>query len=182
MTTEKYPLRDATLADAAAIARLHSAVWRETYRQLAPPEAFAALDEQRRLASWQNMLDGYEGPSVFVVEHRRDVVGFCAFGYSELPGLPQKLEIKNLYISLAHQRQGIGRQLMGGVAHHLSTTGVHGVGLGVVIGNDPALAFYQSLGGRISGTYIDPGPLWRSQNHLVIWDDIPALVAATSPR
>jgi ribosomal protein S18 acetylase RimI-like enzyme len=110
------------------------------------------------------------------------VVGFSAYGYSELQGLPQKLEIKNLYVSPAHQRQGIGRRLMGGIAHRLSTAGARGIGLGVVAGNDAALAFYQSLGGRISGTYIDPGPLWRSENYLVIWDDIPALVAATLPR
>jgi hypothetical protein len=71
---------------------------------------------------------------------------------------------------------------MGGAAHRLSTAGAHGVGLGVVVGNDAALAFYQSLGGRISGTYTDPGPLWRSENHLVIWNDIPALVAVTSRR
>jgi ribosomal protein S18 acetylase RimI-like enzyme len=182
MTTAKYPLRPGNLGDAEAIARLHVAVWRETYRDLAPPDAFAALDDQHRLASWREKLSRFEGPVVSVAEYSRAVVAFAAYGYSELPGLPQKLEIMHLYVSSAHQRKGIGRRLMGGIAHRLSTSGARGVGLGVVVGNDAALVFYQSLGGRISGTYTDPGPLWRSKNHLVIWDDIPALVAATSAR
>jgi ribosomal protein S18 acetylase RimI-like enzyme len=178
----KYSLRPAAFADAEAIARLHVAVWRETYRDLAPPEAFATLDEPRRLARWREMLSGFEGPSVFVAEHHREIVGFTAYGYSELTGLPQKLEIKNLYVANVHQQQGAGRRLMGAAAHRLSTSGARGVGLGVVVGNDAALAFYQALGGRISGTYTDPGPLWRSENHLIVWDDIQVLVAATSPR
>jgi hypothetical protein len=59
-------IRHAIPADAAAIAHLHVEVWRETYRDLAPPEAYAALDEARRLASWQDMLGGFEGPIVIV--------------------------------------------------------------------------------------------------------------------
>ncbi|RYG03407.1 MAG: GNAT family N-acetyltransferase, partial [Caulobacteraceae bacterium] len=42
-------LRPATLADAPAIARLHLASWRHAYRDLAPREAFEAMDEALRV-------------------------------------------------------------------------------------------------------------------------------------
>jgi ribosomal protein S18 acetylase RimI-like enzyme len=129
---------------------------------------------RHRLASWREQLSGFEGQTVLVAEHAGELVGFGAYGYSELPGLPQKLEIKNLFVSPAHQRQ-----LMVGIAHRLANFGAHGIGLGVVAGNDAALAFYLALGGRIAGTYTDPGPLWRSTNQLIVWDDLNALVGAT---
>jgi hypothetical protein len=78
MTIAKYPLRPASPADAETIARLHVAVWREVYRDLAPPDAFATLDEARRLATWRDMLSGFEGPSVLVAEHGPEVVGLIA--------------------------------------------------------------------------------------------------------
>ena len=49
-------LRPATLADAPAIARLHLASWRQAYRDLAPREAFEAMDEALRVRRWTAML------------------------------------------------------------------------------------------------------------------------------
>ena len=55
-----------------------------------------------------------------------------------------------------------------------------GEALGVVVGNKPAMAFYEALGGRVAGTYIDPGPLWRSDNLIFVWDEVSDLVRAAS--
>jgi hypothetical protein len=49
------------------------------------------------------------------------------------------------------------------------------VALGVVDGNDRAVAFYQHLGGRRIGRYTDAGPVWRSDNLAYAWDDLAAL-------
>jgi hypothetical protein len=54
--------------------------------------------------------------------------------------------------------------------------GYNGVGLGVVAGNNPAIAFYGGMGGTRAGSYTDPGPVWRSDNYLYVWDDLPVLV------
>lgn len=63
------------------------------------------------------------------------------------------------------------------LACHMIKAGYNSAGLGVVVGNDPAVAFYERMGGRRAGGYTDPGPVWRSDNHLYVWDDLPALVA-----
>jgi hypothetical protein len=52
---------------------------------------------------------------------------------------------------------------------------VASIGLGVVIGNETALNFYQALGAHLVGRYQDPGPLWRSDNLLYAWDDLALL-------
>jgi hypothetical protein len=56
------------------------------------------------------------------------------------------------------------------------SAGTRGIGLGVVVGNAPATAFYQALGAQPVGRYRDPGPLWRSDNLLCAWDDLSVLV------
>ena len=48
--------------------------------------------------------------------------------------------------------------------------------LGVVEGNQPAIDFYTKLGGRLAGSYTDAGPLWRSRNQIMVWDDLQALL------
>ena len=84
-------------------------------------------------------------------------------------------EVKYLYVATRCARQGIGRTLLARRAGRLAALGYGGIGLGVVVGNDPALAFYRALGARVAGRYTDPGPLWRSDNHLCVWDDALAL-------
>lgn len=37
-----------------------------------------------------------------------------------------------------------------------------------LVGNETAIAFYEALGGLVSGKYIDPGPLWRSDNLIFV--------------
>ena len=64
-------------------------------------------------------------------------------------------------------RRGIGRRLMAQMAAILQARGHAGIGLGVVVGNTPAIAFYEAMGGRKIGAYTDPGPMWRSDNLLL---------------
>lgn len=55
-TAGPFQLRAARLEDADAIAALHVRVWRETYRDLATPEAYAALTEDVRRERWREAL------------------------------------------------------------------------------------------------------------------------------
>ena len=93
------------------------------------------------------------------------------------PEIGERWEVKHLYVDGALARRGLGRALLGRIAGRLAERGRRGVALGVVVGNDPALAFYAALGGRIVGRYADPGPLWRSDNLIVAWEDAADLAA-----
>ena len=58
-TAGPFRLRQARPEDADAIAALHVKVWRETYRDLATPEAYAALTEDVRRERWRETLAPY---------------------------------------------------------------------------------------------------------------------------
>lgn len=169
-----FTLRTATPADAATIAPFHVAIWRETYRDLAPPEIFDTMDVNVRLKRWQGILADPMRTTLLA-----EIDGaLAAFGLCGPPGHPifaARGEIKNLFVGSAFARRGIGRRLMAAMAAILEDRGHAGVGLGVVVGNAPAIAFYESLGGRRAGTYTDPGPMWPSNNLLYVWDDLAAL-------
>jgi hypothetical protein len=49
-------IRPATLADAAAIAKVHVEAWRETYRGLVPDSVLAGLSVERGVRAWTDML------------------------------------------------------------------------------------------------------------------------------
>jgi ribosomal protein S18 acetylase RimI-like enzyme len=176
MSVAELSIRAALLEDAPAIAALHVAVWREAYRDLAPPEAMRALDVAKRLARWVEMLETAER-TVLVAECAGRIVGIGTAGAATVPELGGHGEILYLYVHPTHGRAGIGRALMRRLALALQRKGYGSVALGVVEGNRPAIDFYRKLGGRLAGSYIDPGPLWRSRNQIVIWDDLRSLLA-----
>jgi ribosomal protein S18 acetylase RimI-like enzyme len=168
-------IRVACIEDAPAIARLHVAVWREAYRDLAPPEALQALELSKRQARWAEMLATAER-TVLVAECDGRIVGIGTAGAATAPELGGHGEILYLYVDPTHARAGIGRRLMRRLAAALREQGYNSAALGVVEGNQPAIAFYKKLGGRLAGSYIDPGPLWRSRNQIIVWDDVQVLL------
>jgi ribosomal protein S18 acetylase RimI-like enzyme len=174
-------LRIAEPKDIDSLARLHVAIWRDTYRELAPPEAFTALDVPRRKSFWQEKFDHpAAGQGIFIAEVEGELAGFSLASASSNPEFGDMAEIKFLYVSPEFKRQGIGRLLIAKAATHLADEGFNSAGLGVVEGNEPAIEFYRALGGRESGRYTDAGPLWRSPNIIYAWPDVRVLSALNS--
>ncbi len=171
-------IRSARPADGTAIAALHFRMWRETYRDLAPEDAHRTLTERVRESRWQAMLakDGL-GHTILVAESEGRLAGFGAAGPSSHEAFQGRAEVKFLYVDRAFKRRGIGRILLGALANEMMSFGHRAIALGVVVGNDPAIVFYESMGGRRVGAYTDPGPVWRSENFVYAWDDLEALVA-----
>ncbi|NTF42266.1 GNAT family N-acetyltransferase [Rhizobium rhizogenes] len=174
--TAEIRIRPAVVDDAPAIARLHRAVWCHTYHDLAPAEVYRLLDEDFRLIRWSEMLaNPRPHQCVLLAEQENRLVGIGAIGAPSEAAFGGRGEIRSLYIDPTVKRQGLGRRLMRELAAQLAAMGYTGAGLGVVVGNDPAVAFYRSLGGRVIGQYTDPGPIWRSDNLIFVWDDLSAL-------
>lgn len=176
-------VRPATIGDADEMARLHVAVWRDTYRMLAPVEAFRLLDEAHRSARWRATLSApAPHQAVLLATRGGRLVGIGAAGAPSEAVFGARGEIKSLYVDPDSKRQGIGRRLMAALAEHLARHHYRGAALGVVAGNEPAIAFYQKLGGRIAGRYRDPGPIWRSDNIALVWDELLPLMHQTFQR
>jgi len=176
MQMEEFVFRAAGLDDLDAIVRLHLKVWRQSMKDLAPPAAYAALDETHRTAQWARML-GSPGPDDLwlVCEHGGDLVGIggaCAPTHTAFAG---RGEIRFLYIDPLCQRRGLGRQFLSRLAQHLTGRGYHGVALSVVEGNAPARAFYGALGGHEIGFHTFPSKIWPSHDVVIAWDGAEAL-------
>lgn len=76
-------IREATPADAAAIARVHVESWRATYRGIVPDDYLARLSREGWERTWANTLrgagDADAGTAVFVAEDDAgQVVGFAS--------------------------------------------------------------------------------------------------------
>ncbi len=169
-------IRNAELEDAEAIGALHARVWVETYKDLATPEALAQLDAARRTTGWLAVLKDAEAKSdLMVAEAHGRIVGFTAVGPGGHHVFEGRGEIRQLYVDQTHQGAGIGARLMRAAAKRLSDRGFTSCGLAVVEVNDRAIAFYRRLGGVDEGGFTDAGPLWKSQNRLMVWRDITSL-------
>lgn len=162
-------LRPARPEDAPELARLHVAVWRETYAALAPAQAMALLDEALRLRQWQAALEDPDR-ACFLAENDGAVLGMVATGAPVEPVFGPLGEIRHLYVAARARGLGLGARLLQAGRDRVSQDGFVGAGLGVVAQNRTARAFYAARGGREAATFTDPGPLWRSDMVLVVWD------------
>ncbi|WP_218823732.1 GNAT family N-acetyltransferase [Inquilinus limosus] len=135
-----------------------------------------ALDVARRQARWETILAD-PAQVALVAEVGGALAGFGLAGPPGDPAFGDRGEVKYLYVGSGFARRGLGRRLLAALAAAMARRGYAALGLGVVVGNDPAIAFYEAQGGRRIGAYIDPGPLWRSDNLLYVWDDLIALAA-----
>ncbi len=148
-------IRAASSSDAAAIAAVHVASWRETYAGLLPDEMLGALSVTDRTERWSRILAHAGGPAdaiVFVAERNGRVVGFASGGAQRDENLrAQGLtgEITAIYVLQSAQRLGVGRRLMAAVANALADGGRGSASLWVLHGNQSARNFYERLGGNV---------------------------------
>lgn len=169
-------LRLAGEEDAARVAELHLLAWRHAYPGLAPRAAYQALDLAARQTTWRQLLDGSDpGRFTLLAEAGERSVGFCHAAMGNQAGDPVfgvHARVKYLYLDPAWIGQGLGGRLLGAAAAELQRRGARSLALGVVTSNGPAIAFYLRKGARLAGSFIDPGPVWRSRNLVCLWDDI----------
>jgi ribosomal protein S18 acetylase RimI-like enzyme len=155
-------IRRALASDAAAIAAVHVAAWRESYPGLMPERMLSALSVQDRTKRWHGILtvpDPAMESTVFVAARPDEtLVGFGSCGRQRTPdlvagGFPG--EFSALYVLAAHYGQGVGRGLMAEMARDLIGRQIHGAGLWVLRDNHRARRFYEALGGDVVGQRVE---------------------------
>ena len=150
MFPSKEPLniREASAADAEAVARVHVAGWRETYPGLVPQSVLDNLDEQARLRYWTSVLEGTSrGTCVFVAEDAQGVFGFSCGGAERTPREDFSSELYAIYVLQRAQGRGAGKRLFQAVVDRLIAQG-HKTMLVWVLEGNPACGFYEAMGGR----------------------------------
>ena len=143
-------IRKASLADAAAIARVHVASWRTTYPSLVPDSVLVShLSESRRGAQWEHILGNPHSPEcVFVAEDDRgQVVGFASGGPTRSADPAYAGELYAIYLLQSTQGQGVGTLLTQTVMRDLAGRGMRSIIVWALKGN-PACQFYEKMGGH----------------------------------
>ena len=161
-------IREATLADAAGIARVHVASWRTTYPGIMPQEHLDALSVADREQKWQSILssDTTDVTYTFVAETEDgEIVGFTEGGKDRSGGPASQAEIYVIYLLKSQQGQGIGRRLLQTAARRLHADGYSSLFLWVSALNHPACRFYEAVGGV-------PVRTGQRTNQGITYDDI----------
>ncbi len=143
-------IREATQADAAAIARLHLDNWRIAYRGIVPDNLLDAITVESRQQHWDGVLAEPDGAEfVYVAEDAGGWLIGIASGGPELGGNPPyRGELYVLHVRPDAQGKGVGRALMRAVAERLAADGVTTLLVWMLRENHPARCFYAALGGQ----------------------------------
>lgn len=141
-------LREATLADAPAIAALHAESWRFAYRGAYSDEYLDGDVFQDRARVWQERLSS-PPPNQYIIlaEDADGLVGFaCAYGADDERW---GTLVDNLHVRPDRHRQGTGKRLLAEVAAWCLTEHAgSGLYLWVLEQNARARRFYESLGAK----------------------------------
>jgi ribosomal protein S18 acetylase RimI-like enzyme len=146
-------VRAATPADAAAIAEVHIASWRSSYRGVIDEAYLASLDVAARTAAWDKRLANAEILTL-VSEDRGRVVGFCCAGANRGADPTFRGEVYAIYLLDDAKGQGNGSALWRPTLAWLAERGLVPVRVEVLADNPVARGFYERMGGVLTG---EPG-------------------------
>jgi L-amino acid N-acyltransferase YncA len=144
-------IREATVADARAIAEVHIAAWRSTYPGIVPDAYLAGLSVDEREGRWAKILTGQDGTFAYVaVDEKGQVVGFASGGPLREGDPAYKGELYAIYLLPDQKGKGYGRRLASTVAQRLAREGMPSM-LVWVLADNYARGFYERLGGALVG-------------------------------
>jgi len=147
-------LRDATVADARAIAEVHVAAWRWAYDGLLPDAALERLSVEEIEGRWHERFeDPRPGWGCAVAAERGRIVGFVSYGPpEEPPEAPEVGAVYALYLGRSVLGRGIGRALLERATEGLRDAGWKRAVLWVLETNERARRFYERAGWSWDGT------------------------------
>ena len=142
-------IREASLTDAAAIARVHVDSWRTTYAGIVPADYLANLSYARREQFWRDIFSTPppSGCVYVAAQDTGEIVGFASGGPERSGNALYRGELYAIYLLAPYQRQGLGRRLTMAVVQRLLQCGLPSMLVWVLAAN-PGRAFYAMLGGQ----------------------------------
>ena len=152
-------VREATPADAEAVAAVHVRSWQAAYRDLLPAAFLEALEISPRRSLWEREIAGSDGsvPAVLVAETSSVVVGFAHVRASRDDDADAAAigEVTSLYVDPGHWSEGVGRALLAAAVSRLREAGFGQATLWVLQDNARARRFYDAAGWRPDGAEKD---------------------------
>jgi len=146
-------VRAARLEDAAAIAAVHVASWRQAYRGMLPEAHLDGLSVSDKEATTQNLLRTPPSPHhrLLVLDRGGQILGFAATGPASEGSEETQGEIYGIYLHPSIWGRGLGRLLMAQAQAALRADGFHEAILWVLERNTRARKFYNAGGWSEAG-------------------------------
>jgi ribosomal protein S18 acetylase RimI-like enzyme len=165
-------IRAATPADADALAALHAASWRSSYRGILSDATLGpGLDEERR-RHWRAKLENADRDDLVLMV---DGLAFITVWAEGDPGFGAYVD--NLHVHPDRRGGGIGRRLLQEAARRLALRGERRAYLWVFDANVRTVDFYLRLGGEIVERGFDEIDGATVPHSRVVWRDIGSLIS-----
>ncbi|CAH0219917.1 Mycothiol acetyltransferase [Microbacterium oxydans] len=148
-------VREATIADAEAIAGIHVRSWQAAYRGLIDQAFLDALSIADRTAGWRGIFTDPHPLTLGTLVGVRDdtILGWVSFGASrdEEEGGTADGEIYGIYADPLFWSTGVGAALLSAAERRMTDAGHARARLWVLDGNDRADGFYARHGWAADG-------------------------------
>ncbi len=144
-------IRKALDTDCTALSVLKQAVWETTYRGIYPDDKLDQYDVSKNAEKFKNIIQN-PAVSLFAVECEGELVGYMSCGTLIRPFRNFEYEIGLLYVKKEYQGMGIGRRLFELGASELHQCGAREFIISCNRFNEPAVSFYQKMGGKLIHT------------------------------
>jgi L-amino acid N-acyltransferase YncA len=140
-----FTIREVLPEDLHALAALHVKTWADTYPNVKQPPSYELREQQ-----WREQFRVTDGTwfCFVVVNPKGELIGFAK---GTMPSSTEPSDacgvLSKIYLLRGYQRLGLGRRLVGHVAHRFLSRGVHTM---VLFGTsqNPSCAFHEALGGE----------------------------------
>jgi GNAT superfamily N-acetyltransferase len=154
--------REATAADACAVAVVNVRSWQESFRGIVPPAHLDGMSYEKRAAAFAQRFEQRERAreeggradfyQMLVAERAgRAAVGYVDFGPPRETSFgPFAAELYSIYVLPEHQRRGVGGRLFRLTADALLARGRRSMYL-QTLETSPYRHFYERMGGRLVG-------------------------------
>ena len=146
MSTVVIEIRRARPADAKSVAETHDDSWQTTYRGIIPGPELEKLIAKRDAGWWHGAIR--KGSRISLLAFGDTVAGYTNYGRNRARSLHFDGEIYELYLRPEFQGLGFGRRLFTAARRDLAQSDMKSLVVWALSDNEPAIAFYQALGGR----------------------------------
>lgn len=172
---------DASLDDAVAVAQVHAASWKATYRGILPDSYLDTEVDLERAEYWHSALESQRYPIIKLARASDRIVGLIAL-HNDPDDEGYDFTIEHLHLLPAHKGQGLGRYLVKAAAENAQAKGAASLCLWVFEENVAAIGFYQQLGGVTDARGTDKFAGSDAPDRRIGWHDLDVLIARCQSR
>lgn len=170
------PIKRAGIEDADAIAALHTASWRNFYKDILPNTYLDNEIENERTEFWQHKLSNLpQGDLVLITRSGGALSGFIWVARNADPDYDTMIEA--LHVHSRMRGRGIGTRLIADAVQRLIEDGASSVCLRVFDANQQAVDFYQRLGGVADQKGFDDFTGANAPDTRIGWHDLHGLIS-----